>query len=301
MSLKSKLKAVAEIVGCFVTDPALTRQIVRELPSVVRSERYSRRWSDPAVRPRLTNSSTGRNALRAYFDAHRTGPGIWKWLHYFDIYDRHLQKFRGAELHLLEIGIYSGGSLGMWRDYFGPRCHIYGVDIQEACRVYEDARTQIFIGDQVDRAFWKHVKEVVPPLDVIIDDGGHRYEQQTVTLEELLPHLAPGGVYICEDVHRRRNWFTAYVHALADALNAFEELPATDGDEFQSRATPFQSEIHSVHSYPFVSVIERREGVLPQFTSAMRGTEWQPFLSDASAALESPAPAEPKKLDVEVK
>lgn len=44
-----------------------------------------------------------------YFVTHNTGPGIWKWLHYFDIYHRHLQKFRGKEVNILEIGIYSGG------------------------------------------------------------------------------------------------------------------------------------------------------------------------------------------------
>jgi len=300
MSLKSKLKAAREILGCFATDPGLSSQILRELPAVVRSERYSRRWSAAAAPGTTETEAADRNALRAYFDAHRNGPGIWKWLHYFDIYDRHLRKFRGAEVHLLEIGVYSGGSLGMWRDYFGPRCYIYGVDIQDACRVYENERTKIFIGDQADRSFWKRVKAAMPRIDVIVDDGGHRYEQQAVTLEEMLPHLKPGGVYVCEDVHRRRNWFTAYVHGLADTLNTFEELPANDRGEFESRATPFQSEIHSVHSYPFVSIIERREAVLPQFTSATRGTEWQPFLSEAPPE-EAAATPEREKHGIEVK
>ena len=31
--------------------------------------------------------------------------------------------------------------------------------------------------------------------------AGHTPEQQIVTLEEMLPHLRPGGVYLCEDVH----------------------------------------------------------------------------------------------------
>ena len=38
--------------------------------------------------------------------------------------------FAGAEVTVLEVGIYSGGSLLMWRDYFGADCTIYGVDIQ---------------------------------------------------------------------------------------------------------------------------------------------------------------------------
>src|SRR5262245_59659947 len=46
------------------------------------------------------------NALREYFECHRNGRGIWKWMHYFDIYHRHLSKFVGREVHIVEIGIF---------------------------------------------------------------------------------------------------------------------------------------------------------------------------------------------------
>src|SRR5438067_13766465 len=55
------------------------------------------------------------NPLRQFFDARSEGRGIWKWLHYFDIYDRHFSRFRGEAVHVLEIGVYSGGSLEMSR------------------------------------------------------------------------------------------------------------------------------------------------------------------------------------------
>src|SRR2546423_442947 len=75
-----------------------------------------------------------KNALTASFDEHTEGAGLWKWRHSFDFYDRHFSKFVGREVHVVEIGIYSGGSLAMWRHYFGDGAHIYGVDIEEACR-----------------------------------------------------------------------------------------------------------------------------------------------------------------------
>lgn len=86
-------------------------------------------------------------------------------------------------------------------DYFGDGCRVHGVDIQQACKAYEDSHTSIHIGDQADRGFWKRFRGAVPTVDVLIDDGGHHPEQQKVTLEEMLQHLRPGGVYICEDVH----------------------------------------------------------------------------------------------------
>src|SRR5215211_8306674 len=71
----------------------------------------------------------GPNPLEAYFDTLTEGPGIWKWRHYFQIYHRHLSKFVGRSPHVLEIGVYSGGSLPMWLDYFGEGTQVYGVDI----------------------------------------------------------------------------------------------------------------------------------------------------------------------------
>ena len=109
----------------------------------------------------------------------------------FDIYHRHFRKFVGREVHLLEVGIYSGGSLPMWRHYFGKDCRVYGIDIEKDCLVYEDDRTKIFIGDQADRSFWKKVKEAAPQIDILIDDGGHQPEQQLITLEEMLPIFVP--------------------------------------------------------------------------------------------------------------
>ena len=46
---------------------------------------------------------------------------------------RDFKKFIGCEVHVVEVGIYSGGSLAMWRDYFGSKCHVYGIDIAEEC------------------------------------------------------------------------------------------------------------------------------------------------------------------------
>lgn len=219
------------------------------------------------------------NPLAAYFESHREGRGIWKWRHYFDLYHRHFSRFIGREVHVLEIGVYSGGSLDMWRHYFGPDCHIYGVDIQPACRTYEDQRTRIFIGDQADRAFWKSFREQVPVIDILIDDGGHLPHQQIITLEEMLPHLQPGGVYLCEDIHGIGNEFAARAHALADELNAFQRIREPDESRRLLAATnDSQRLIHSVHFYPFVCVIEKHATPVAQLEAPKHGTQWQPFL-----------------------
>jgi hypothetical protein len=221
------------------------------------------------------------NPLRKFFEARHQGHGIWKWIHYFDIYDRHFRRFRGQEVHILDSGIYSGGSLEMWKDYFGSRCKIYGVDIEPSCAAYEGDSVRIFIGDQADRAFWRDFKRQVPQLDLVVDDGGHLAPQQIATFEELLPHLRRGGVFLCEDVHGVGNPFASYIHRLAHDLNNCENhVNNLDDDERRivSPTSALQSAVKAVHLYPFVTVIERNDRPIKELVAPKHGTEWQPFL-----------------------
>jgi len=237
-------------------------------------------WRHSPVFSHGCPSATAANPLERYFDAHVQGAGIWKWKHYFDIYRRHLSKFVGRQPHVLEIGVYSGGSLGVWKSYFGEGCSVYGVDIQPACKSYEDESIKVFIGDQADRVFWGRLRKNVAELDVIIDDGGHTPVQQIVTLEETLPYLRPGGVYICEDIHGSSNAFSWYVDGLAANLNADNILGNVANNERRlvSPTTAFQAAVRSVHLYPYAVVIERTDAPVRELVAPKHGTHWQPFL-----------------------
>lgn len=234
--------------------------------------RYGRRWRNE-VPPSPGGAPPVKTVLEEYFDRHETGPGLWKWRHYFPIYDRHLSKFRGREVHVLEIGVYSGGSLRMWRDYLGEGVHVYGVDIADECRVYEGPGVRVFIGDQADPGFWRWLLAQVPLVDIVIDDGGHQVSQQRPTLEALLPHIRPGGLYLCEDVHGSFNPFLDYVHNLSRSLHAFQGTEVDAG----LQPTEFQRAVDSVHLYPFVVVVEKREEPLEQLVAERHGTEWRPY------------------------
>lgn len=215
------------------------------------------------------------NPLWDYFKNNKEGNGIWKWEHYFDIYHTHFKKFIGEEVKVLEIGIYSGGSLGMWRTYFGDKCKIYGIDIEEACKIYENDYTEVFIGDQEDRSFWKTLFDQIGSVDIIIDDGGHTTEQQRITLEETLNKINPGGIYLCEDVHRENNRFAEYTKNFVDEMNKFKVDPKKKVS--LSDVTRFQATIKSICYYPYVIVIEKNEEPITKLSAPKHGTVWQPF------------------------
>lgn len=202
------------------------------------------------------------NDLEKYFN-NNTGNLIHKWKHYFNIYDRHFRDFRGRDINVLEIGVSHGGSLQMWKDYFGPKAKIYGVDINPYCKALEDQQISIFIGSQEDRAFLRELKNKIPKLDILIDDGGHAMKQQIVTFEELFDHVDDHGVYLCEDLHtsywrkwkggyKRKGTFIEYSKGLIDSIHAWHSKTR------KLKVTKFTKSAYALHYYDSILVIEKK-------------------------------------------
>lgn len=120
---------------------------------------------------------------------------------YFKSYEHFLEKYRGKEFTFIEVGVLGGGSLFMWRDYFGPKARIIGIDLNPNAKKWEKEGFEIFIGSQSDENFWNEVVSKVGGIDVCLDDGGHTYEQQIITVESLLCAMNDGGIILVEDTH----------------------------------------------------------------------------------------------------
>lgn len=157
---------------------------------------------------------------------------IYKWHHYFDIYHNHFSRFRGLPIKVLEIGVAHGGSLQMWKNYFGEQAYIYGIDIDPRCKQLEEERVKVFIGSQTDREFLNYVKNKIGIVDIIIDDGGHTMEQQICSFEELYPAVQERGIYLVEDLHtsywseygggyKKEGSFIEYAKNFIDQINAW--------------------------------------------------------------------------------
>ena len=112
--------------------------------------------------------------IEALFWGHK-GRLIDKWAHYLPLYSRHFEKFRDTACTILEIGVCHGGSLQLWKRYFGLKARIIGVDIDERCQEYEEDRITIVIGDQGKESFWNSL-DIHP--DIVIDDGSHFLSDQ---------------------------------------------------------------------------------------------------------------------------
>jgi len=257
-------------IACY-REPETARMALPFWKAMRDGSRFAQNW------PRAANSdctlsadTVPANPLMDWFTNHNQGHQVWKWQHYFEVYHLHLAHFVGQLVTVVEIGVLGGGSLEMWATCFGPRCNVYGIDIDPQCKQYEAERIAVVIGDQQDQQFWATFKSRVPVVDVVIDDGGHRYEQQKVTLEEMLPHLQPGGVYICEDVHFSHNLFAQYSVDLVAQLNRMESVSRSDTGARVSRSA-YQQAVHSFHFYPYLLVIEKHREIVSDMASQKRG------------------------------
>lgn len=120
---------------------------------------------------------------------------------YFQVYEELLAPYRGQAITFVEVGVLNGGSLFMWRDYFGPQARIIGVDLNPGAKKWEADGFEIWIGSQSSPAFWQDFFSAVGPIDVLLDDGGHTNDQQIVTCHHSFSQVRDGGLVIIEDTH----------------------------------------------------------------------------------------------------
>lgn len=147
-----------------------------------------------------TGQQMSDGALHRYF----LGNGdkiLHKWLHYFDIYERQFSRFRNKNPVMLEIGVSGGGSLAMWRDYFGEGCQVIGVDINHECKRHEAPGIEVFIGSQDDEKLIASILSKYHHIDIVLDDGSHKMSHMISTFEMLYDRISKNGIYIVEDTH----------------------------------------------------------------------------------------------------
>ena len=191
------------------------------------------------------------------------GKVIHKWEHYFPAYERHFAPWKGRSLTFVEIGVARGGSLQMWRRYFGPLANIVGLDIDPRCTEHEEDGVSVRIGDQSDARFLDSVIDEFGAPDIVLDDGSHRMEDIWTTFQHLYGRVSKNGVYMVEDLHTAY-WpdfgggldepasFINRAKGLIDRLNADHSRGALPPDDF-TRQT------FAISFYDSMAVFEKGE------------------------------------------
>jgi hypothetical protein len=196
-----------------------------------------------------------------------------KWHHYLEIYDHHFARFREPRAYpvrILELGVSRGGSLQIWRKYFGSEAKIVGVDIDPACLDRVDPDTPAVIGDQSDPAVLASaLAQLGDGVDIVIDDGSHLGRHQIASFEFLYPRLSVDGLYACEDLqccyssefeggYRKEGTFIEYAKSLIDRLHAWYFEGNLKDSSMEFAQTTF-----GIFTYVGLIVIEKRKITQP--------------------------------------
>ncbi|MBT5263306.1 MAG: class I SAM-dependent methyltransferase [Rhodospirillaceae bacterium] len=206
--------------------------------------------------------------LRKIFEESITRESM-KWENYFEIYERHIRRFVGSNPTVLEIGVYAGGSLQMWRRYLGDDAIIVGMDTDPRCAEMRSEGFDIFIGEQGNKDHLQQIIDRYGSFDIVIDDGSHKTSDLKASFEKLFPYVTENGVYLVEDIHtnywakheggyKNPGTFIEMMKSTVDHLNAFH---SRDPNSF--RPNFLTHTVNGLHFYDSVVVLEKRTREAP--------------------------------------
>jgi len=124
-----------------------------------------------------------------------------------EFYPRHIESLREAAETVVEIGVWDGGSLRMWSEYF-RNARIIGVDINFSRIKAPIERTSLRYADQssltdLSIALWD---VELGSVDLFIEDGMHSSRCQQICFGAMFNRVRPGGIYIIEDLQSSITW-----------------------------------------------------------------------------------------------
>jgi hypothetical protein len=177
---------------------------------------------------------------------------------YFQVYEEIFSKYIGKQITFVEIGVLHGGSLFMWKEYFGDKARIIGIDLNPKAKELEKHGFEIYIGSQSDKFFWNNFFSKVGKIDILLDDGGHSNAQQIITLDQAINNTNDNGVIVTEDVH------TSYLKKFGNPskfsfINYSKKLIDVINSRFSSvkikKNHTFKNKIYSISFYESITAI----------------------------------------------
>ena len=150
-----------------------------------------------------------------------------------ECYKKYLSPLKYQPIHLLEIGIFHGGSIRYWDDYLlHADTQITGLDLEIPELSCSD-RVKLIAVDQNDKSTLQKIADSLAPLDFIIDDGAHRKTETRNCFEALFDRLKSGGYYAIEDwavgyMGKGFEEFHGMVDLITDIIKDAEKIGISD-------------------------------------------------------------------------
>ena len=182
-----------------------------------------------------------------------------KWDHYFEIYENIFNRFRNKKIIFVEIGVGDGGSLHMWRAFFGKKARIIGIELNPDAKKLEDDGFEIYIGDQSTKEFWYKFYKKIGKIDILLDDGGHRNLQQITSVVESIKNIKNGGMILVEDTctsyMKKMGFGNPSKYSFINFCNLLVENIHRRNPLVKKKENIFSDKIHSITFYESLTQI----------------------------------------------
>jgi hypothetical protein len=123
---------------------------------------------------------------------------------YLELYEKLLFSKKDNAKNVLEVGIFDGGSIKLWHDYF-QNATIYGLDVKKISDTWDGIKNnkRINLGcfDAYNDIFFKrHFLNKNIKFDMMLDDGPHTLESMKQFIKLYSQIISDDGILIIEDI-----------------------------------------------------------------------------------------------------
>lgn len=144
---------------------------------------------------------------------------------YLPLYQKLLVNKKETAKNVLEIGIFNGGSIKLWNDFF-VNATVYGLDTMNINDVWDGIKNndKIILYTSIDaynpNFFMNNLYNKNIKFDFILDDGPHSLEHLKQFIQLYSPLLTDDGILIIEDV-QSTDWFDIFRNVVPDNLKPY--------------------------------------------------------------------------------
>ena len=144
---------------------------------------------------------------------------------YLQLYQNLLISKKETAKNVLEVGIFSGGSIKLWSDFF-TNANVYGLDIMNIQDVWEGIKNneKIILHTSIDAYdndfFITHFLNKNIKCDFMLDDGPHSLESMKQFIKLYSQIMTNDGILIIEDV-QSWEWIGTLINEVPENLKQF--------------------------------------------------------------------------------
>ena len=143
---------------------------------------------------------------------------------YLELYEKLLSSKKETAKNVLEVGVYNGGSIKLWHDYF-KQATVYGLDIKKIKDMWDEIKNKkrIVLGcfdAYNENFFYNQLANKNIKFDFMLDDGPHTLESMKQFIKLYSQIMTDDGILIIEDVPEWE-WIEILKNEVPDYLKSF--------------------------------------------------------------------------------